>query len=85
MLFLKNCWHKIHKIQSKETITINDTSYKVTNIVHRKVISNYIPHIPIILIDKTLNSEEYISELVNNISFIKNEIILKIILNTDKF
>lgn len=44
----------IYKLNSKKEIEINGEKYRIKNIIHSKIFSIHKPHIPIIVVDKTI-------------------------------
>lgn len=45
----------IYKLNSKKVIEINGETYQIKNIIHSKIFSLHKPHIPIIVVDKTID------------------------------
>jgi len=46
----------IYRLNSKKELEINGEKYTIKNIIHSKIFSHHKPHIPIIHVEKTINS-----------------------------
>ena len=62
----------IYRLNSKKDIQINGEKYQIKNIIHSKIFSLHKPHIPIIVVDKTIDSNEIIMYKDKNLG-IKND------------